>query len=567
MEGVVIDANISVDDTGSGVVRVGTKSYRFPHMAFLTSDIARRNDCIGRAAAAATLTTTHEWELKAIGNRVLFSDQDFIAAGALLSATPETFARQFRDTLRATGGTIGEGALLPDDVGHWENLTAALEGSPDLNTFIQAELATERKRQLHAHAARAYRAVSLSLCASELVPKQLLDGLELESVVAMIEGVLELDDPFALVGSFEYCAASLQRDKRFVALGTSILDRIVGDMDRLQRATGIWATAFVIATAHLSMDIQTRGYPAFWRRLAAAAHASLVVRTSGVPDEDPSEFLRWAVRMRGVEFQCSVLFDMPTEPRWRPEWVDPSFVTADVVGRALGALETVPKELVPAPWTELISKARAWIDEQKLTPFMFLPSVLQGALHRTAPPIDQMNKSLGEIFRRFIDDPQLDNLIPAVGASQTFGVPPEMVPAMLEALGKIRKGTATFDDPKLRRAMDMCAHVAVLTADAALVDAVVQTILDCARGITDRQGAHDSAFRIIEASRALQDEAAGQALLCQGLVALSNILPPNDLLADLAELLDALIRVRPDLAMPLGRVIHTARLGAPSCEL
>jgi hypothetical protein len=134
----------------------------------------------------------------------------------------------------------------------------------------------------------------------------------------------------------------------------------------------------------------------------------------------------------------------------------------------------------------------------------------------------------------------------------------------MEALARLRKGTANLDDKPLRVALSMSSHLSLLTSNEALADAVMQTILDCSHGITRGDAAHEAAFRIIVASGAIADPTAREALLCQSLLALANILPPNGLLEDLGSLFDALTQVDPNLRAPLARAIHTARLSAPS---
>jgi len=119
--------------------------------------------------------------------------------------------------------------------------------------------------------------------------------LETDRLVTMLERLLDYDDHFAHVGAFEICAESIERDQRFVQLGERFLDRLFSDFSRLQAASEIFGTAFVIATAHLARHERLRRTPAFWRRLVAATHASLVVRVSGVVDATNKELLAWAL--------------------------------------------------------------------------------------------------------------------------------------------------------------------------------------------------------------------------------------------------------------------------------
>jgi hypothetical protein len=564
LSGTDLQARIQIDSAGDGSVKIGNADLRFPQAGLLTSDAMRRQAYAQRMIADHSLTARHQTELLALAAQPAFSEKEFFQALGLLSATPQTFARIFREKLLQTNGNIGEPDLLPDDPRYWTNLTAEPGASPDLPTFIAAELLAERRRQLTAHPLRTFRTISLSFCAPALVPKDLLDELAVDTVVPMMESISKFDDPFALVGAFEYCAASVDKDPRFAALGEQLLLRLVADMDWLRRAASLWTTGFVIATTALARDDRTQPHPVHWRRLAAATHASLVVRTCGVRDGDPSDILEWAVHMRGLEYHCSVLRDMPIEPSWRPEWADPGILTADIFSRAYAAFHRLPEKLRPATWGERVTKGLEWIEHAKLKLFLNAPSVLEGSLRRPPLHLASLPPHLAEVFQSFIDDPGLENLIAAATAVQRHGAPPEIVLPAIEALARLRKGTANLDDKPVRVALSMSSHLSLLTSNETLTDTVVQTILDCSRGITRREAAHEAALRIIEASGAIADPTARKTFLCQSLLALANILPPNKLLEDLGSLFDALTQVDPNLTAPLARAIHTVRLGAPS---
>jgi hypothetical protein len=116
------------------------------------------------------------------------------------------------------------------------------------------------------------------------------------------------------------------------------LERLFGDMERLKTSCGMFAAGFVLATAYLSEHEKLRSRPVFWRRLAAASHASLIVRTCGVTPIKQDELVSWALRLSGTAYFASVLADMHAEPRWRPEWLFPNFLIADCFGRARNAV-------------------------------------------------------------------------------------------------------------------------------------------------------------------------------------------------------------------------------------
>src|SRR5260370_40307851 len=109
----------------------------------------------------------------------------------------------------------------------------------------------------------------------------MLEALDAGTVVRMVEGALRYQDHFALVAAFEICAASVEKDVRFIALGEQLLDRLVKDITWLKNACRLFATIFVVATARFALHDIMRDRPGSWRRLAAPMLAPLTIRRRG----------------------------------------------------------------------------------------------------------------------------------------------------------------------------------------------------------------------------------------------------------------------------------------------
>src|SRR5205085_475999 len=122
------------------------------------------------------------------------------------------------------------------------------------------------------------------------------------------------------------------------------LERLIAHPERLRSECVTYATAFVLATAFLGEHQTLRQQPVFWRRLAAAAHAALVTRILGAASESESSLLSWAMRMKGRIFYLSVLNDANNEPRWKPDWIEPRILAADIYGRVFASLNRMTPE-------------------------------------------------------------------------------------------------------------------------------------------------------------------------------------------------------------------------------
>jgi hypothetical protein len=84
-----------------------------------------------------------------------------------------------------------------------------------------------------------------------------------------------------------------------VSVGTRLLEQAFAPMEKLEGRCAVFRSAFVIATARLATHEELRRRPVYWRRLAAAAHASLVVRTLGIEGADHRKLLEWAIKVAG----------------------------------------------------------------------------------------------------------------------------------------------------------------------------------------------------------------------------------------------------------------------------
>jgi hypothetical protein len=109
----------------------------------------------------------------------------------------------------------------------------------------------------------AFWSIALTFAAPALVPLSLFRGVRVQDTVELLENASKCDDPFALVGAFRICADRLDEDVRVTELGDRLLDRIFGDMKRLETACQIFAAAFVVSTAHLAEHELLGSYPVF----------------------------------------------------------------------------------------------------------------------------------------------------------------------------------------------------------------------------------------------------------------------------------------------------------------
>lgn len=555
-----LNATVRVDAQGVGIVETGGKGWAFPYAALLSSNAVARRNALDAALATNTINTRDIAALRGLIANPDFSNDDFFGVIRILNSSLETFSAALRKKIAA--GKVGADDLLPDNGQHWDHLTAPLDASASLPEFIDNELANERLARLSQAPTPGFSSVALTFAAPSLVPRDYLASLEENQLREMLSGSIHFDDHFSLAGCFQICA-DRAAGLGFVELGDQLLDRLLGDKQRLKNACGIFAAAFVLATARLATHEVLRHRPVFWRRLAAASHASLIVRTSGASDVGDQELLAWAVRVFGPEYMLSVYSDMSVEPQWRPEWIESRFLMGDVFGRVYGAFAGLSETMAPESWRRRIEAAKKWIEEDHLDLLMQFPAVLEGAPRpkRELPP--QFAKPLKDAADLMIDKPSFDNLLRITGIVHALGVPEGIGPALLQILDLLRREAGTMDKHALNATVTLLAHIATLTKDAALAEATAEASMEFALSFADDWTAQQLVYRLVECSSADPDRGTAQAALAERLRALAFRLPASGGVAGLATLLEALQKVVPALAPALGGAVAAAQLAVP----
>lgn len=566
-DGALIDARTSINEDGSGTVEIADKKMRFPWVTLLSPDAHKRLAQLDRFLRRYPLSDSDAALLRARVASPGFSDDNFLAAATLFESSPETFTERLAEKLRRQQGEnrIAPVDVLPDDDRYWNHLVPPVDGSASLADYTAKELDAAWRAGLEADSIRTFHAFATTFAAPELVPHSLLEGLPADAAAQAIEAVSKVEDPFSLVGAFEICVDRVGQDQQFVALGDRILDSLFGDMERLTGACAFFGAIFVITTAHFATHETLQRRPVFWRRLAAVAHASLVVRVCGGGGIDPNRMISWAMRLFSDAYYLSVVSDFTVEPQWRPEWIFPKILVADIFGRVAGAWGRLSEEAAPPSWKEHIDKAYGWIVEEKIGVFAQYPSVLQGTRRAHQPTLAEFqNVPQGaNAFLALANNPTAHTLVSISAFIEAFGFPIEVTGDVEKVLASIRSAPPDQDDRLTVLALCLLAHIAVLTENAALADSISAVCLERARRVDTYAPILEIVCRLIECTAVIKDRAEAARTLARRLEILAFIVPASEAAEGLASTIEMLKRVRPDLAPLLGRALSAARLGCP----
>jgi hypothetical protein len=565
-----IDIDIEINPDGSGTFTSGERKFRFPFVTLLSSEPQKRFSAFDNFLERFPINESAAASLRTLVQRSHYRDEDFISIVTMLESSPEMFCERLREKTRPKGqeGRLSVDDLLPDDIHYWDHLIALPRQSSTLAEYLENELKEARQARLAKGANYALHSMALTFGAPALVPHALMQELRADALAPILESLCEVDDHFSLLGAYEICAGRFTEDQRFVAIGERLLDRLFAEKDRLKAACALFGAVFVVTTAHLAEHETLGRHPVYWRRLAAVAHASLVVRICESSGIKPEEISAWAMRVAGEAYFLSVLSDFAVEPQWRPEWIVTHFLVADAFGRANGTLHRIDLDKAPPTWKQKIDKAHEWIVEENLDPFTQYPAVLEGTRRAKLPTLAEFalaNFALGlELYGNLKSDPSPQNLLAVSPLIEALGLPPEAAEDVGKVLDAIRKEPGIDGDDRLISVtLSLIAHIAALTQNNDLADGVADIFLNRARSRRPIGPIIETVARLVECSSVLPDREAARRTLVRRLEILSFVLPSSEALSDLTSTVTKLARLQPELAPRVGKVIAASRLGIP----
>lgn len=562
-QGVRTKAVAVVDDNGVGSVTLGNTRYLVSHAGLLAPDAPSRKAFMARFLQRNSLHADLAAEVVRLTTGPA-SDQAAFKAMTALAASPEAFLSLFKEKLEKADGqhTILRSDILPDDERYWDNLAPPPQGRTTVAAYVSDVLVPEVRRRLTGNDADPFAMLTPLFISPGSVPHAAFDIVSTNALVAMIEKRLSDEGHFALLGIVEICAGHLADDPRFALLGKRALQRLFSDMAHLERSCALFAPFFVIATAYLAEHEKFQARPVYWRRLAAAAHAELIVRACRIANDEYSGLLRWAIRISGSKYMMSVFADMAEEPRWRPDWIATNFLVADAVGRVRGALAAIVENARPPTWQAIVSLAEAWIDKKHLGPLTMFPCILEGA-RTPAPGADLAAYRVADELAAFRKDPSLDHLTRQVGFSYIIGFAPDMLGTIAAAMDNVRRDPRTFADSDVQLACSIAAHAAACAQDGVLATLISDIVLEKLRGVTESNVLFEAICILLISAAGHADSEVRRKDIGLRLEYLAFGTPSSPALFEVAAAITALRAVQPTLAASLGRAAAAARLAAP----
>jgi len=553
-KGKSLPVKITILESGTAQILIDGQGFGFSYVGLLAPRLKERSKYLEGYLKNNSLVQVYAGELRAMIKTELSNDE-FLKMTETLLTSQEAFVQSVR--AKANSNNVTTGDILPDQLRHWDNLIAPIDTSKTLADFVSHELASERAALFSKDPMLAFYATSISFCAPGLVPLEAFRKLPADTVLQILERAAQVPDHFGLCSAFEICADWYARDKRFEAVGARLLDRLLGNIEQLKERCTYFSAAFLMTHARLAQHEVLRQKPAFWRRIAAAANASLVVRACGFQEAESMH--KFAVERFGKSFFLSAYLETANEARWKPEWLSANHLVADAFGRVNTAFVKLAEAKRPTEWQSRIAKAYQWIQDNNLEIHAHMPAIGESA-RRTTPPKMKDTAIFRKAYEEFCKEPSVDSLLMCGPGFFTVGVPTTMLKPCHELAAQLHKDSPRWDDSHTQFVLQLLSYVALQARDVPLADSIADFVVEKARDLKDGDPTIEMVARLIECANANTNRVVKMDALVRRLEAFAY-LAPSSAMFDLHDTYKQLEVFDNDFPRKLAKATAAARLG------
>lgn len=528
------------------------------HFELASHDPGKRRRVLDRLLRAYSLPRADADRWRRICGIRPFTVDEFDAFKLDLTDTPDALRFKLEQAKRQNRVSLDE--LVPRSPRYYKRLVG-IAGTSTLDpALLRSDIENAQRSVPRQSLIRSLSSFLATAASTSLLPVWVVKALQPDELMPALKKVSRLSDPYSLAAALELALSACDREPRAAKLAHDIGATLLGDQANLKARCQLFSALLMATSAGIAKNPDLRGLGPTWRRLAVFTHSAIAHRAMFRGDLDGARLLGAVASNLGTEFYVSALLDKAELPLWRPLWVMPDHVEANVIGRVSNALAHAPRLPAIVELNEIVATARQRIAEQLHPLAPMFPSFLEGypsSKGRPAPPevVQDLHQALAE---------KLPTAACAIAANvaAVADFPEDAVPPYAKAIARLALPVSTTDWIALLNSLSSAAHASAVARSVSLSDAIAETLFRALRQAQEDPPGIEVVTILFEASAAHQSRFEAQRWLGDRLRALAFIAPSGDVLAALVRLIDEQATLDPTCLTFFGQARAVAALAA-----
>ncbi|MCE8050082.1 hypothetical protein HOP61_02065 [Halomonas daqingensis] len=452
-------------------IHSGDNRYSISDHSALAEDLDTRVSWLKRVAKDIYFESSfYQTWLERLSSNPL-SNEEFTDLVSNIQQTPISFYRNLQACLES--GSVNLATLVPQELCYYERLVGKLGSCSKVEEYIEAGAKPLIKDLLEWNSTQGFL-YALPVCSMGLIAKDVrIEGLGREELIQVYEWLAEHGDPISRVGAIEVALFHSDTHPELTPFIETIVKDLISDKtDNDSSMLMLLSSMIIIVASELARKGILRDTPPFYRKQAAIAQASLIVRAINESNIDPTSVTQWT-RSLGIGhiFFLQGLIDLRCEPRWLPDFMCADQLRAEFIGRITNTANLREGKIKNDFLRALLLGPNSEIASAATWPFPNLPGPLEGAI---TPGIPVPEKVLNEVTKALEGDHlEANSFAGLVNTALLFDLPESQSSLAASALRRVKFSIENLDDKDtIFSLIAGLAVVAAVTRSTDLADAL-----------------------------------------------------------------------------------------------
>lgn len=411
--------------------------------------------------------------------------------------------------------------FLPTSLAYYSALAGQPPNAKAMDDWITDTLMPDLRRGVERSVLDGLRRALALNVDSCLSPATLIGNVSDQELLPALSELVQTVSPFALLGVLELALARIGGDGNFAVLASDALDRLFGEKSKTNGTEASWRMlpALVKATlGGLVAGAELWRLPPFWRRLAAHAHASVLVELLDIQEPHVDRFVDWLGGLDVAREVDAQVLDLRDEPLWGAWIMSPRQLRASLVARLMSMRDSLDEIGLGAKVNSAVDVMRAefgQLEAERPGPMVSPGTRMTDFAGRRGTD----DESVSEFFLQATTDLELD---PSGEAWRGLSVACRLLrfdEGLLERLVKVVGRIAPADgDQGMKRffeALLMAADIAATQPDLAIARKVAEMLVGVAARLSEEIDVVTGLRIMIIASGAIRDRDDGMKWLAE----------------------------------------------------
>jgi hypothetical protein len=264
------------------------------------------------------------------------SDSEF---GCVINELQHVAERELaRIAVVLAGGGFGVSDLIPSDLSYYESLIGTVTAIDNVDEYVSRELMPHLEKVFKADSVWGLRCIQGVCISAKLDVSAVTRSATNDDLISTLQAAGPGETSFSKLATIQIAQSRMPSDPRFSDLANEALSSLLGQtaLDCKSVDHNELFPAFIRLTLNtISQSEQFWSAPPYWRRLAAFAHATILLETFDFSIWNKAKLVVWCDAQLSMATAAVAILDRLREPLWRGDMQTATNLSLEALIRAV----------------------------------------------------------------------------------------------------------------------------------------------------------------------------------------------------------------------------------------